>query len=615
MKLKQACYDPAFSRMGWKRFAPIGILYTLVLVVLTLANVNAGQNMHSNAVMGLWQFYQLTTVLQFGYAFVLVQLLLGDLYTPRLCFAIHALPVTRGGWFGTQVIQGILTAIPGILLSGALMAASVTRFRFLIPLWMGIAALQFLFFFGLALLCGVGAGNRMGMAVLYGMANFFGVVLSWARLKIFAPLTYGMYIPDTEVILCPISKLLHAEVFRTEYQSMVDVSQLRDGPTAFFNSSEITKVQLVPQSIWTNVLFAALGILAIFLAMKLLNRRKPECAGDLLAFRVTEPVILVLCTLSAGVVFHAVSYLFDWSLGYLMLALGLVLGYYICLMLLKRQVNVLTGRSFLPLAAMVCLTVLALGVTGLDLFGTAERMPEAEKVQKVELRVPFGYHDTFTAETPEDIQKVLTLHGDMLEEHRATEAQRPFLERIFGNEEAYREYPKEDGTTERTGQMFLTYTLTDGSTLCRSYEFHESIPNLAILRDIFSQPEYVFSDFDMDIFSEQDVRDLLKDTEFIQLVCWHGIADEYGYSTDKTLRIPKEEWNSLLDAMLEDGKNGCMGQTGVLHPDQNYFDYVSIYYPSNAFKGLDSHSVSVYGDSVNTLTWLIDHGYHDEISG
>ena len=374
MKLKQACYDPAFSRMGFKRFAPVGILYTLILVILTLANVNMGQNMHANAVMGLQYFFQITVLLQFGYAFVLVQLLLGDLYIPRLCFAIHSLPVTRGGWFGTQVIQGILSVIPGILLSGGMMAASVTRFRFLIPLWMGVAMLQFLFFFGLALLCGVGAGNRLGMAVLYGMANFFGVIITWARLKIFAPLTYGMYIPDTEVMLCPISKFLHAEVFRSEYQNFY-VREMEDGPTAFFNSSVITKVELVPEGIRINLILAALGILAIFLAMKLLNRRKPECAGDLLAFRVTEPVILVLCTLSAGVVFHAVSNLFDWSIGYVMLFLGLALGYYICLMLLKRQVNVFSGKSLLPLAAMVCLTVLALGITGLDLFGTTYKLP------------------------------------------------------------------------------------------------------------------------------------------------------------------------------------------------------------------------------------------------
>lgn len=613
MKLKKACYDPAFCRMGLKRFSPVSILYTLVLVLLTLANVNLGADMHGTAVMALQNFCQITLVLQFGYAFILVQLLLGDLYNPRLCFAIHSLPVTRGGWFGTQVIQGILSVIPGILISAGMMAVSVTRFRFLIPLWMGTTLLQFLFFFGLALLCGVGAGNRMGMAVLYGLANFFGLVISWARLKIFAPLIYGMYIPDTKIILCPLSRMLYSELFRAEY-SQIFTRNLEDGPMAFFGSEEISQVELVPVSIWTNVFFAALGILAIFFAMKLLNRRKPECAGDLLAFHVTEPVVLVLCTLSAGVVFHAVSNLFDWSIGYVMLFLGLALGYYICLMLLKRQVNVFTGKSLLPLAAMVCLTVLALGITGLDLFGTTYKLPEAEDVQQVELRVPLvGYHDSFTAETPEDIQKVLTLHQDMLEEHRREEAQRPILERIFGNEEAYQEHLKEDGTAELSGQMFLTYTMQDGSTLCRSYQFHETIPNLAILQDIYSQPEYVFSDFGLEIFSEQDVRALLEKTEFIQLTCWHD-QEQRGYYQDKTLRIPKEDWNSLLEAMLEDGKNGNMAQNAVLHPSCNYLDYIALYYPASYFEGLDTHSINVYSDSTNTLNWLIDHGYHDEIT-
>ena len=160
MKLRKSCYDPAFCRMGFKRFAPLVILYTLLLVLLTLANVNLGKDMNVTAVYGIYQLFQCSVLLHFGYAFILTALLLGDLYTPRLCFAIHALPVTRGGWFGTQVIQGILSVIPGILLSGGLMAASVTRFRVLIPVWMGLALLQFLFFFGVALLCGICAGNR-----------------------------------------------------------------------------------------------------------------------------------------------------------------------------------------------------------------------------------------------------------------------------------------------------------------------------------------------------------------------------------------------------------------------------------------------------------------------
>lgn len=612
MKLKKACYDPAFCRMGLKRFGPLAILYTLVLVLLTLSNVNLGRNMYGNILTSLYVFFQYTLVLNFAYAFVLVQLLLGDLYTPRLCYAIHSLPVTRGGWFGTQVIHGILSVIPGILISGGLMAASMTRFRELIPVWMGVSMLQYLFFLGLSLLCGVCAGNRMGMAVLYGLANFFGIVISWARLKIFAPLIYGMYLPDARMLLCPISEMVTKEIFKTEYLQTV-VRAGEDGPTAYFSCEDVAGMTIQPDGILTAVFYAILGCIAIFLAMKLLNRRKPECAGDLLAFRVTEPVILVLCTLSAGVVFHAVSNLFDWSIGYVMLFLGLALGYYICLMLLKRQVNVFTGKSLLPLAAMVCLTVLALGITGLDLFGTTYKLPEAEDVQQVELRVPFGYHDSFIAETPEDIQRVLTLHQDMLEEHRREEAQRPILERIFGNEEAYQEHLKEDGTAELSGQMFLTYTMQDGSTLCRSYQFHETIPNLAILQDIYSQPEYVFSDFGLEIFSEQDVRALLEKTEFIQLTCWHD-QEQQGYYQDKTLRIPKEDWNSLLEAMLEDGKNGNMAQNAVLHPNCNYLDYISLYYPASYFDGLNNHSISIYSDSENTLNWLIEHGYHDEIT-
>ena len=619
MKLKQACYDPAFSRMGWKRFAPIGILYTLVLVVLTLANVNAGQKMHSNAVMGLWQFYQLTTVLQFGYAFVLVQLLLGDLYTPRLCFAIHALPVTRGGWFGTQVIQGILSVIPGILISGGLMAASMTRFRVLIPVWMGISLLYFLFFFGLALLCGVGAGNRMGMAVLYGLTNFFGLVISWARLKIFAPLIYGMYIPNTKVFLCPMSTLLNSEIFRAHYVSQT-LPAPKDGPTAyyqasFFDCESVDRIEFVPKSILTVVFLAILGCIAIFLAMKLLNRRKPECAGDLLAFPKTAPVILVLTSLCAGVVFHAVSSLFEWNIGYLMMAIGLVVGYYGCLMLQKRQVNVFTLKNFLPLAAMAGAAVLALGITGLDLFSATYRIPEADQIESVELRVQNGYYDTFYATENEDIEKVLTLHRDALEEHRVTESARPLLERIFGNEEEKLDYEKEDGTLERTGQMYMVYTLKNGSTLCRSYQYHESIPHLDILREIYSMPELVFNEFGIENIPKNraDILAIFDQAKLVQLRCWHD-QDDLGYFRDKTVDIPtREEWEQLVDAMLEDARNGSLAQPYALHPDQDYRDRISIILPANYYDGMTSLDIDLYEDCENTLNWLIDHGYHGQL--
>lgn len=607
MKLKQACYDPAFCRMGFRRFAPLGILYTLGLVLLTLANVVLGQSISGSAMFGIRSLFEYAALANLAYAFILVELLLGDLYVPRICYAIHALPVTRGGWFGTQVIQGILSVIPGILICGGLMAASVTRFRILIPIWMGVCFLQFLFFFGLALLCGVGAGNRMGMALLYGLANFFGVVLSWARLKLFASLIYGMYIPDTRVLLCPLSSMLSTQIFTWEMGNNVYMN-LEDGPAAFYDSREVASIEIQPGGIWTMVIFAALGILAVFLAMKLLNRRKPECAGDLLAFRKTEPVILVLCTLSSGVAFHAASILFDWSMGYLMLALGLVMGYYGCLMLLKRQVNVFTGKALLPLAAMGGLMFLALAVTGLDLFGVTDRMPETDQIESVSLRVPYGYHDTFYASEAADIEKVRTIHQDALEEHRQREAARPVLERIFGNEEDYIVYMREDGTSEMTGQMFLIYTMKNGSQICRSYSFHESTPHLDILRDIFSQPEYVFSELDLDISSESDVWSLVDMTQLIQLTCWPK-SPEYGFIQENVTPIAKEDWVDLVEALLADGEAGSLAQSGALHPGGECHDNINIYFPSQRWDGLNSVTIQLYQDATHTLTWLENHGY------
>ena len=619
MKLKKSCYDPAFCRMGFKRFAPLGILYTLVLVLLILSNVNLGRNLYGDITTSLHSCFQYTLLINFAYAFILVQLLLGDLYVPRLCYAIHALPVTRGGWFGTQVIQGILSIIPGILISGGLMAASMTRFRELIPIWMGVSMLQYLFFLGLSLLCGVCAGNRMGMAVLYGLANFFGLVVSWARLKIFAPLIYGMYIPNTKVFLCPMSTLLNSEIFQAHYVSQT-LPAPKDGPTAyyeasFFDCESVDRIEFVPKSILTVVFFAILGCIAIFLAMKLLQHRKPECAGDLLAFPKTAPVILVLTSLCSGVVFHAVSSLFEWSIGYLMMAIGLVVGYYGCLMLQKRQVNVFTLKNFLPLAAMAGAAVLALGITGLDLFSATYRIPEADQIESVELRVQNGYYDTFYATENEDIEKVLTLHRDALEEHRVTESARPLLERIFGNEEEKLDYEKEDGTLERTGQMYMVYTLKNGSTLCRSYQYHESVPHLDILREIYSMPELVFNEFGIENIPKNraDILAILDQAKLVQLRCWHD-QDDLGYFRDKTVDIPtREEWEQLVDAMLEDARNGSLAQPYALHPDQDYRDRISIILPANYYDGMTSLDIDLFEDCENTLNWLVEHGYHDPI--
>lgn len=615
MKLKRACYDPAFCRMGFRRFAPLGILYTLVLMLLTLVSVNLGSNQYGNITTSMSSFSQLTVLLQLGYAFVLAQLLLGDLYTPRLCYAIHALPVTRGGWFGTQVILGILSVIPGILISAGMMLASMTRFRVLIPVWMGSAMLEFLFFFGVALLCGVCAGNRAGMTLLYGLVNFFGVVATWAYVKIICPLIFGMYIPVIRARFCPLTEMMGSYAFRAIYSDLPSERYLEDGPTVFFECPDVTHIEFEPKYIWTLVFFAALGCAAIWLAMRLLNRRRAECAGDLLAFRSVEPVVLVLCTFSAGVVAHLMSSEFNWNIGYLMLFLGLTVGYYCCLMLLKRQVNVFSARSLLPLGSLAAVMVLVMAAAGLNLFGGAYRIPEAENIEKAELRNPSAsYRTVFTAESAEDIEKVLTLHRDALEEHRVIESSRPLLERIFGNEDKELDYEKINGARGAIGVMFITYTLKNGSTVNRSYYYHEYSPHLNILQEIYSRPEFVFSDYQLEINSESELESLLEKTELIRLTCWHESDLESGYYYNgKDTSIPREAWDGLLDAMLKDCEEGNMAQSWSLHPDAEPEDHISLIYPAREYKGMYTLEILLFSDCQHTIDYLVSHGYHEAL--
>ena len=612
MKLKQACYDPAFCRMNVKRFAPASILYALVLVLLTLSNVNLGENMYGNILSSLYSLFQFTLLLNFAYAFILAQLLLGDLYNPKLCYAIHSMPVTRGGWFGTQVIHGIFSVVPGILISGGMMAISMTRFRVLIPIWMGVAMLEYLFFLGLSFLCGVLSGNRFGMTALYGLTNFFGIVIYWIRIGILSPLIYGMYLPEAKMTLCPISGMIQKDVFTYEYQKIV-ARDLIDGPMAFFNCDNVAEMTIQRGAIVNVLCYAIAGCVLIYLAMKLLNKRKPEAAGDFLAFRKLEPVMLVLCTISAGVFFHAVSDTFGWSIGYVMLFLGLLLGYYGCLMFLKRQVNVFSAKSFLPLLAMSALVLLSLTATGLDLFGITYRVPEMDQIESASVRVPIGYFDTFTPEDAAGIEDILTLQRDALEEHRQREQRRPLLERIFGDEGQEIEFTDADGNTERAGWMYITYQLKNGSTISRSYLYHETSPHLNILQSVYSRPEFVFSDYGFDVSSEADVRKMMEEAALVQLHCGHANEGVRGYWQDTIVRIYQEDWSSLLDAMLEDSRAGKLSQSQMFHPDLGFMDSISIIYPARYYDGMTDLNIQIYGDSENTMNWLIDHGYHDAL--
>lgn len=608
MKLKKTCYDPAISRVTVKRYGLVGVLYTIGIILITVGFINPVH--YGEALSDVQNLCTTMPFINLVYAALLTQLLLGDLYNPRLSYGLRSFPITQGGWFGTQVILGIVSVLPGILISGIILAAMLTAYRIYILVFLGYAFLSFLFFYGAALLCAVCAGNRLGMLLLYCVVNFIGLFYGWTVIRVFCPLIYGIYLPNFSVTFVPVAQMYDQRPFDFTYKQNLAVSAA-DGDEAlrasYFSSADLQSVQLTG-GVWVILGFAALGCVLIAIAMVLLRRRKEERVGDLLAFKQLNTVMLVICTVCTGLLLHVIAYSFGWELKLPMLFLGLVLGYYAALMLIKRQTNVFNRKTFLPLVGILGITLALLTATGLNLFGIASRVPQAEQVASVRISQMSGQYPIVSSQQ-EDIAVALQIQQESLDAHRQAEERRPLLERIFGSEE-------QSPLDESTGGSYwitLSFTLKNGRQINRLYYVNRSFSSVQALKSIWSSPDYLF---DVELLDEnhQFDRALLKkklEAAVVQCSCNAGEL----YYNPSTHQLGEQEIEQLLDAILLDCQEGTMAQSNLFHQD-DYYDTINFYFPSydgNGNRYTSTDIIHVYPDSEHTMQFLTDHGFHTSI--
>lgn len=606
MKSKKSCYDAAISHMTVKRFGLIGLLYTIGLVLITIGTVNDGANhLYSSAAANLRDLCTALPVCNLAYAAVLVQLLLGDLYTPRLSYALRSLPITMGGWFGTQVILGIVSVLPGILISGGILALQFTAYKATILVFMATALLSFLFFYGAALLSGVCAGNRIGMLLIYCIINFIGLFYGWAVMQIFSPLVFGMYLPNYTVKFVPFTSMLQHDAFNLQYSRLPD--DIQHNSAAYFGSQEISCISYSSEYLWTLAGFAVAGCILIGLCMVLLRRRKPESAGDLLAFRQLSPVLLVICSLCTGVLMHIISDTLGWEMKLPMLFLGIILGYYAALMLLKRQTNVFTKKALVPLMLILAVAFGGITATGLNLWGTVYRVPEAEKVEKVEIRLMGSYssQDSLVSSNAEDIALAIRLQQEALDDHRQIERARPLLTRIYGSESNPVELT--ESTTDSTGEIAICYTLKNGHEINRMYPVRSSYAAVASLKTIFSAPEYVF---DANLLGENltfDRAHLLATVQRVGIRNYRTSAELFA----SDILLKDEDIPGLIDAILQDCEEGTMAQNYLFHCNEGIDYQISLYYPHPGGTFTDYSIAYVFEGCENTLRYLSDRVSHE----
>ncbi len=579
MKLRTSFFEPTVFRKNLTRFAPVWALYCVYLVLMLLV-IMAGS---SPLAVELTYADQYAPIVNLIYALVCALVLFGDLYSPRMTNALHALPLRRESWFFTNVISGLtFSLVPNLvfsLLTTLLCLTSNVTGGLLAPAsYFLYMTLSFLFFFGLASVCAFLVGNRFAMTLVYGIINFLSMLIYWLVYMLYVPLLYGIRSSSRGF------ELFSPAVFMVG-QDLLDYTV--DYPEAM---NEAPHWEVYFSDSWTYLIVcAAIGLGLLGLALLLYRRRKLECAGDFLSLKACEPAFLVIYALVMGAMIQLIKQLFIGGQevdGFLYI--GLAVGVFTGLMLLRRTVRVFRVKAFLGCAALIAAVLLSIGITKADPMGLTTWIPEQEDVQSV--TVYYGHNryrapgNAITLEDPADIAAVVEVHGYALQENiTVNEAKDTLTIQPYGIEVPI--------GMVNSFSFALEYNLADGTTRSRYY-------------DVYVQGD-----------AGQQIKAFLTRTECVLGVPeeeLEALAAEIGYiefSGNVRLVDDRQEILGLLQAVAADCEAGTMAQPWSFRSRSDTKENrQNINFCITLDSGIEYwHNIQIYDDNANTMAWLIAH--------
>lgn len=555
MKSRTSFFDTAVLKKNITRFAPAWALY-LVLMLMILGLMASSDS-------GLWYADDMATILQvmpvinFFYALLVAQLLFGDLYNSRMCNALHALPLRREGWFITNVVSGLLFSIvPNAVM--AVLSIALCGTLWLLPgAWLLCVTVQYLFFFGVAVLSAYLVGNRFAMALVYIILNGFSLIAYWLADSLYIPALYGIVLEDQIFLtLSPVVKMSGA--FDYLYVTIHQIRGAYSGVTGSWSFGEG----------WGYLgICAAIGIAAMVLALAVYRKRHLECAGDFVAVKSLGPVFLVLYTLCGGACCHGFFDLFLGEDSGIYLFIGLTIGFFTGLMLLERQVRVFRKKNLLGFAALALVfygTVLAAQV---DLLGIVRWVPRANNVESVSITTGGSHYymdNGLTLREAGDIEKILSVHQAGVTNRQWDTNGRPDV------------------------RLELTYEMKSGLRRSREYSIDVATDAGRILESYLSRPEAVLRGL--------DERGTFSEAHF--------------YDSDTVISDPAV-LAKLYAAIQADCQAGDLAQDWNFHQDANNSRYVGLRWTytdgSHYYKEL-----IFWDDCENIMAWIEEMGIEFE---
>lgn len=537
MKSRTSFFDGTLLRKDITRFSPVWLLYLIGGTLLSWGSMvynEPGWNLRTyNSTIGPMG------IVNMCYALIAAECLFGDLFNTRMCNGLHALPRRRETFFITHVTAGVLFSLvptPVVTLVQMLFLGEHWYVSFY---WLLAMELQYLFFFGLAVLCALSTGSRFGQVLLYALLDLLVVLLYSFVTAFYVPLLPGLVVRfDGFQQFCPVYHLASMD----EYLKVQAVD-----PDVFYYEREYVFNGLGEGWGYMAAL-AVLGVVLLGLALLLYRKRKLESAGDLLAFRWMEPIGSVLLTFSVAVVFRMIGQTMD--LEWVFLAAGTLIGLFGSEMLLRRTVRVFDRKSLIKLAAIAGTFLLTLGLTWLDPLGTTRWVPQAEKVAQIEVAErEYLYPDgTTTYQDPADIRLLVDYHHQLIHDN-------PLFRSSEYSEEA---------------SIYLRYTMTDGSVAERMYCYDWDTDLGQSLNKLMNSPQAVLG--------MPDLETALDRLEWCHL--YGEEMDRKEFSPSQSQGLVKALWEDLeAGRYVDTRRNDPVLYNIELHfqeDGQQYFTYLEI---------------------------------------
>ena len=570
MKLRTSLCNPTALKKDLTRFAPTWVLYTVGLfMLLTVTMMDDSEYYRASNLANALSFM---AAMNLGYGFLNGQLLFGDLFNARHCNALHAMPLRRECWFGTHAAAGLLMAfVPNALM--ALVSLPMLGAGWPVALWWLLAVdLQYLFFFGLAACSALCVGNRFAMLLVYGIVNFFALIVYWFFDTMYLPLLEGVFVTEEPFVRwCPVYRMIDSQ----------DAILVERRTVELGHYSEFYVNSVAPGQGWGYLaVCAVLGVALLGIALLLYRRRKLESAGDFMAVRALEPVFLVLYTLSMAAGFQVFADLFGTN-EYVFLTLGLAIGFFTGRMLLMRTTRVFQLRGFVWFGVLALAFAASMLLTWLDPMGVTRYIPDENEIQGVLLTNHYDPHYSSDPMLTEEADIRLVRQFHQLALGSGGESENPLDEEYY--------------TT-----FSLIYRLESGVTVTRRYQVAGSSEANRLAATLFTRPEYVLG--------TGDVEEIVNRVEYVyynsEKYNENGSYGElYGnHTNDDYIR-------GLVNAILADCAEGTMGQNSSFHPYVDVYGWVEFSLGDQADGYYEYRNITIFEDNRHTIAYLEENPF------